>query len=190
MQALKLIVEIERITKRKISLGILYESSTIEGLAKILRKQAGPSEWSSLVPLQPLGSRPPLFFVHTNPGDVLGYGNLVYHLGTEQPCYGFQSRGLHREEESHTSIEEMAAWYVSLLRKQQPHGPYYLAGWCYGGVVAVEMAQQLFSVGEEIALLALFETPAPAPRNLRHYIRHHLRRIGCLLKMSPAQWRI
>lgn len=192
LQALKLIVEIERITKRKISLGILYESSTIEGLAKILRKQAGPSKWSSLVPLQPLGSRPPIFFVHTNPGDVLGYGNLVYHLGTDQPCYGFQSRGLNREEDSHTSIEEMAAWYVNLLRQQQPSGPYYLAGWCYGGVVAVEMAQQLLAAGEEIALLALFETPAPAPafRNLRHYLKHHLRRIGCLMKMSPAQWRI
>jgi amino acid adenylation domain-containing protein len=187
LQALKLIVEIERVTGKKLPLGILYQSPTIESLARFIESNAGEAEGSCLVPLQPLGTRPPLFLIHTNPGDVLGYGNLIYHLGTEQPCYGLQSLGLLQIECSHTTLPQMAAYYIQLIRKVQPNGPYYLGGWCYGGSVAVEMAQQLLAAGEQVALLALIETPAPAP-SWRHY-RYYLRRFGCILRMKPARWR-
>ncbi|MEO6337639.1 MAG: amino acid adenylation domain-containing protein [Verrucomicrobiota bacterium] len=187
LQALGLIVEIERFTGKKLPLGLLYEASTIEGLAKVLQRNSDAFKFSSLVSLQPLGTRPPLFLVHTTPGDVLAYGSLIYHLGIDQPCYGFQSLGFGVEEESHTRIEEMAAYYVKQLRSVQPHGPYYLGGWCYGGIVAVEMGHQLLAAGEKIALMALVETPAPAPPLSQ--TSYYLRRIGCLLKMKPLQWK-
>jgi amino acid adenylation domain-containing protein len=187
LQALKLIVEIERVTGKKLPLGILYQSPTIESLAGFIEGQSSYAEGSSLVPLQPLGNRPPLFLMHTTPGDVLGYGNLIYHLGTEQPCYGLQSVGLLRQENSHTTLPEMAAYYIRQIREFQPEGPYYLGGWCYGGSVAVEVAQQLLAAGQEVALVALIETPAPAPTRL-HY-PYYLRRLGCLLRMKPARWR-
>jgi len=70
----------------------------------------------------------------------------------------------------------MAAHYTALLRAAQPSGPYYLAGWCYGGLVAVEMAQQLLAENQEVAFLALLETVAPAPALTVHrYYRHRLR---------------
>lgn len=188
LQALKLIVEIERFTGKKLPLEILFQNSTIESLATYIQNSSGDFKFSSMVPLQPLGNRPPLFFIHTTPGDVLAYGALIYHLGLDQPCYGFQSLGFGRKEESHTRVDQMAAYYIKQLRTIQPHGPYYLSGWCYGGIVAVEMGHQLLAAGEEVALMALIETPAPAPAksNFRFYVR----RIGCLLKMSPRQWRI
>jgi amino acid adenylation domain-containing protein len=184
LQALRLIVEIERATGRRLPMGVLYQASTVEALATAIQNQSQP-EWSALVPLQPHGQKPPLFLVHTTPGDILGYGNLIYHLGTDQPCFGFQSLGLNRPEEAHTSIEEMAAYYIALMRRQQPQGPYFIGGWCYGGIVAVEMAQQLAAAGQETALLALIETPAPAP-SLGH-LAYYARRLGCLLQMKPSR---
>ena len=124
--------------------------------------------------------------MHTTPGDILGYGNLIYHLDPDQPCYGLQSLGLLRPEQSHRSIPEMAAYYVTLVRSMQPEGPYYLAGWCYGGIVAVEMAHQLMDLGERVGFLGLLETVAPAPP-LRIY-RYYLHRLSCFLQMKPAHW--
>lgn len=180
LQALNLIIEVERVTGRKLSLGILYQAPTVESLARVIEQQSD-HQWSSLVPLQPLGDGPPLFLVHSMPGDVLGYGGVVFHLGTQLPCYGLQSLGLHRPEEAHTRLHEMAAYYVNLIRSHQSHGPYYLGGWCYGGIIAVEMALQLLAAGEKVAFLGLIETPAPAPgwTHLGYYIR----RLGCLLQM-------
>ena len=104
----------------------------------------------------------------------------------EQPYYGFQSLGFNDPNQSHQTIPEMAAYYVTLLREFQPHGPYYLSGWCYGGIIAVEMAHQLRAAGEEVAFLGLIETPAPVPE--KNMLRYYLRRVDRLLKMNPLQW--
>jgi amino acid adenylation domain-containing protein len=124
--------------------------------------------WSSLVPLRTTGKRPPLFLVHTTPGDIFCYARLVTELGPDQPCYGFQSRGLYKLEESHRSIEEMAASYVELMRETQKEGPYFIGGWCYGGIVATEMAQQLRRAGDRAALVAVMDAMAPKPTSLLH----------------------
>ena len=164
----------------------MFKHQTIGDLAVVLEPKSlvekAPTAWSSLVSLQPDGSRPPFFLIHTTPGDILGYGNLVHHLGPDQPCYGFQSLGLHQPQQAHTSIEEMATYYVRLLLSFRPEGPYILGGWCYGGIVAVEMAQQLIAQGHENNLLLLIDTPAPRP-GLKYY-RYYLNRIGCFLRMG------
>jgi amino acid adenylation domain-containing protein len=185
LQALNLIIELERVTGKTLPLGILYEAPTIDALSKAIERHTD-TKWSSLVPLQPLGKKAPLFFVHTTPGDVLGYGALVYQLGLEQPCYGFQSLGFYDPQQAHQRVEEMAAYYVKLLREFQSHGPYYLSGWCYGGIIAVEMAHQLRAAGEEVAFLGLIETPAPPPET--DTLRFYLRRVDCLLEMNPIHW--
>ena len=186
LQALELLVEIEKSTGRQLPLGTLYQSSTVEALAREIRTRASDRPWSSLVPLQTSGKRPPLFLLHTTPGDILGYGNLVYRLGPDQPCYGLQSLGLKDPGLSHTSVPQMARYYVDLVREFQPHGPYYLGGWCYGGIVAVEMARLLKQQGEDIALLALLETVAmPARWSNIPYFLHRLR---CFARMSPDRW--
>jgi amino acid adenylation domain-containing protein len=185
LQALRLVVEIERVTGSKLPLEILYKAPSVEALATTIREKK-PAEFSCLVPLQPLGSRPPFFLVHTTPGDVLGYGNLIFHLDPEQPSYGFQSQGFLRPELGHETVEEMAAHYVKLMRTLQPHGPYFIGGWCYGGILAVEMAQQLQAAGEPVAPLLLIETPAPAPS--WRLFGYYARRLGCLFRMSPPEW--
>ena len=186
LQALELLVEIERATGKSLPLGTLYQSSTVETLAREVRERSDAAQWSSLVPLQTGGSKPPLFLLHTTPGDILAYGNMVFRLGADQPCYGFQSLGLKEGRLSHRSIEEMTSYYTDLLQEFQPRGPYYLGGWCYGGIIAVEMARLLQQRGEQVALLALLETVAMPP-SLRNW-RYYLHRLRCSLKMSPRRW--
>jgi thioesterase domain-containing protein len=116
---------------------------------------------STLVQIQAGGTRPAFFCVHPSGGGVLCYAHLARQLGPEQPFYGFQSAGLDDEGALAESVEEMAARYVEELRGAQATGPYLLGGWSMGGLVALEMARQLRARGDEIALLALLDAPAP-----------------------------
>ena len=110
-----------------------------------------------VVAIQPAGSRLPLFCVHPSNGSVICYLGLARHLGSDQPFYGLQSPGLESEGRSLNSIEEMAAHYVAAMMEVEPRGPYLLAGWSMGGIVAYEMAQQLFAKGRDVRLLALID---------------------------------
>ncbi len=128
------------------------------------RTEAVPATSSSLVAIQPAGSRPPFFCVHPAGGDVLGFQGLAHHLGADQPFYGLQSRGLAAGEEPLASLEEMAAGYRAEIARASP-GPYYLGGWSLGGAVVFELARQLAAAGAEVALLAILDgTPGLWPR--------------------------
>ena len=114
--------------------------------------------WSPLVPIQPRGERAPLLCVHPLGGEVHCYYQLARRLGTDQPVYGLQARPL-EDEAPRVTIEETAAEYLEAVRGLQPAGPYHLAGWSFGAIVAFEMARQLKGAGEEVALLALLDQP-------------------------------
>ncbi len=116
-------------------------------------------EYPCLIPLQTQGSQPPFFSVHPIAGVVFPYYELTSILGKEQPFYGLQSFGLAGEGKPLTRIEDMAAHYIQAIRAVQPQGPYFLGGWSFGAYVAYEMAQQLQQDGQEVALLAVIDTP-------------------------------
>ena len=156
--AVRMFAEIEKKFKVKLPLATLYEAPTIEELARVLRGEASASGWSPLVAIQPEGSRPPLFCFHGAGGNVLIYRDLSRHLGSDQPLYGLQSQGLDGSGPPLSTVEDMAALYVKEIRRVQPHGPYFLGGYCGGGSIAYEVAQQLQAEGERVALLALFDT--------------------------------
>jgi thioesterase domain-containing protein/acyl carrier protein len=156
--AVHLFAQIEREFKVKLPLATLFEAPTIEELSRVLRRQAPSSGWSPLVAIQPEGSRPPLFCMHGAGGNILVYRDLARRLGSNQPFYGLQAPGLDGSRPPLTSIEDMAALYVKEIRNLQPHGPYFLGGYCMGGTVALEVAQQIRAQGERVALLALFDT--------------------------------
>jgi phthiocerol/phenolphthiocerol synthesis type-I polyketide synthase E len=156
--AVQLFAQIEKIFQVKLPLATLFEAPTIEELARILRREASAPRWSPLVAVQPAGSRPPFFCVHGAGGNVLIYRDLSQNLGSDQPFYGLQSPGLDGSRPPLTRIEEMAELYVKEIRAMQPYGPYLLGGYCMGGTIAYEMAQQLRAKGEQVALLALFDT--------------------------------
>ncbi len=160
--AIRLFAAIEAELGKRLPLAALFEGPSIARLAELLSRDGWVPPWSPLVPIQPEGSRPPLFCIHGGGSQVLIYRNLAVRLGREQPLYGLQPVGLDGRQPGLERVEDMAATYLQAIRTRQPCGPYYLAGLSFGGVVAFEMAQQLRAQGQEVALLALFDTQLEA----------------------------
>ena len=160
--AVRMVAQLEKQFGKKLPVAAIFQHRTIDQLAKLLRDNGQRyTPISSIVEIQGQGSRPPAFFVHGVGGGMFwGYSNLSRHLGTEQPVYAFKSRGLDGLPEWPT-IEDMASNYIADLRAHQPQGPYVIGGYCFGGVVAYEMARQLEKQGEKVALLALINCSPP-----------------------------
>jgi len=156
--AARLMHRIEQSLGQRLPLAALLQSPTIEQLARLLRQEKWSSSWSSLVAIQPEGSRPPFFCVHGVGGNVVGFRDLALHLGKDQPFYALQPQGLDGKRPCLTSIPQMAERYIQEIRRVQPEGPYRIGGYSFGGLVAYEMAQQLEAQGEDTAVLALFDT--------------------------------
>ena len=152
--AVSLMAQIQKQFHKKLSLATLFQNSTIEQIAHLLRLETDALDWSVLVPIKYKGNKPPLFCIHPSGGNVLCYQDLAYQLDLDQPVYGLQSFGLNPENQPHTSIEQMASYYIQAIQTVQANGPYFLMGWSLGGIVAFEMAQQLSHQGEQIAFLA------------------------------------
>jgi thioesterase domain-containing protein/acyl carrier protein len=156
-----LFAKIQKKFGQNLPLSTLFQFPTIAGMSEVLRQLGCSNLWSSLVPIQPKGTKLPLFCVHDVFGDVLSYGNLVHHLGEDQPVYGLQAQGLDGQQSPCTQMGQIATNYIKEIKNIQPQGPYFLAGHSFGGVVIFEMAQQLHRQGERVALLALIDTAAP-----------------------------
>lgn len=154
--AARLFTKILRTFGRELPLSTLFRSPTIELLAKELGPTQPPAEYPTLVAIQRNGAKPPFFCVHGGAGSTLFLHRLARHLAPDQPFYGIEPEGLDGKKFQHRTVEEMAAYYLSEIRRVQPHGPYYLGGYCFGGLVAFEMARLLHEEQEETALVALF----------------------------------
>ena len=165
--AVRMTAQIQAQFGKDIFLPEFFQRPTIEHLAEVLREESSIKSTSALVPIQPLGSRPPLFCVHPGSGNVLCYVELARRLGQDQPLYGLRDIGLDSEVTHLDTIEEMSRRYIDDMREVQPAGPYLLAGYSFGAFVAFEMAQQLKQQHEEVKLLALFDAGAPAFGNNR-----------------------
>jgi amino acid adenylation domain-containing protein len=159
--AATLFAAIERDLGDSLPLGAIFRAPTIETLAKLIASDDGPSRWTSLVPIQPLGSRPPIFCIHGGAGTILHLQRLARRLGPRQPFYGLQSSGLYGGSAPIKTVQEMASHYISEMRQVHPGGPWLLAGYCFGSIVAFEIAQQLVAAGEDVRLLAMFNGPSP-----------------------------
>ena len=125
-------------------------------------------EWSPLVEInRGQAGVKPLFCVHGAAGNVLNFKVIADRLGADQPFYGLQAQGVDGRLPLLPTIEAMAAQYVAAIRTVEPVGPYRLAGYSGGGVIALEMAQQLKQAGAEVVLLAMLDTLAPAAAQVK-----------------------
>ncbi|MUG99897.1 SDR family NAD(P)-dependent oxidoreductase [Scytonema sp. UIC 10036] len=188
--AVKLFAQIEKQFGKKLPLATLFQSGTVEALASVLQeqqeitsqvlgieKETSETPWSSLVVIQPNGSKPSLFLPHPLGGETLCYRTLAMHLGTDRPVYGLQPQGLDGRQALYTRVEDMAAHYIKEIQTVQPKGPYYLGGYSFGGIIAFEMAQQLYKQGEKVGILAMLDTTRPGCErrlSFRHRVLEHL----------------
>ena len=171
----RLIDRVQRDFGVTLSIGTVFETPTVKGLAEIIQSGDAKRAWRSLVGIRESGGRPPLYMVHGLGGEISYFYNLAEYLNREQPVYGLQA-----PVEPFGEIEAMASHYVEEVRGHQPHGPYRLGGYCMGGSVAFEMARQLVEAGESVSLLAVIDTVMPAPHPF-------IRRLKRFASRSPRE---
>ena len=156
--AVRLMQRIEKEFGKNILITKLLEAPTIATLTQLVRDDAPSDLWPSIVPLQPNGSKDPLFFVHGLFGSVLRFRDFAAALAPDQPMYGIQAQGLDGVLPPLSTVQEMVDLYYGQLRKFRPHGPYHLGGYSFGGLVALEIARRLIEDGESVGVLALVDT--------------------------------
>lgn len=150
LTAVKLINQVEKAFGQPLSIASLFQAPTIEQFAEVLREGRPVDPWA-IIEITPLnGKKPPLFWCQN-------YGDLIPHLDPEQPFFALES-GYQQVKHPETHIKELAAAYVDRIRQIQPEAPYLIGGYCFGGYIALEIAQILRSQGQDVALLALVET--------------------------------
>ncbi len=162
----KLLRRIEQAFGNRLSMAAIFDARTIEQQASMLRSGSALLRHSAVVAVQPAGSKPPFFCFGFNAGPI--FLPLAQRLGSDQPLLGVDPTLLRDNElTSPFSVESIAASLVRQIRELQPEGPYYLGGFCGGGLMAFEAASQLVAHGQQVELLALFEPQTPADYN-RH----------------------
>lgn len=181
--AIRLLNRIEQTFGCKLSVTDLAQAGTIAMQARLLRQRgisgavsepratgeaADGTEASLLVSLklpEPGGkgeNRPPVFLIHPIGGTLACYQALVGELNLDRPVYGIRAEGLEAGETCRTrTVGELAARYCDVIRSVQPHGPYTLCGWSFGGIVACGMARHLTRQGEEVAFVGLIDSYLP-----------------------------
>jgi amino acid adenylation domain-containing protein len=192
LMAVNLFGRIEREFGKRLALAALFKAPTLAGLAAVVESQLDPkARWSSLVPIRADHSRQHLFCVHGAGGNVLLYRDLARNLETGISIYGLQSQGLDGQSPSLKTIEEMAVHYLRDVLSLQPEGPYFLTGYCMGGLVAYEMAQLLDRSGQEVAFLGLLDTYNPVsalPISHLHLLRQKLGfHVGNFARLRPGE---
>lgn len=160
--AARMMVEVERACGKRLPLSTLFSGATIERLALALVADEGPQP-AELVPIRTTGSAAPLFLLH---GDIEGGGfyctALARKLPADRPFYAVAPVEL-PDGGSLPTIEAMAAHHVSIVRGSRPQGPYLLAGYCNGALIALEMARQLRAAGADVPVVALLAPPPVLP---------------------------
>lgn len=161
LDALEIVAEVSRVTGRSLPLSLILELNTVRKMSGYLAAQ--PDKDRTVIALQRDGSEPPLFCVSGKGGSVIVFRALAEALGSEQPFFGLTHHGIDPKSLP-TTLAALAACYADAIRQQQPDGPYYVAGYSAGGLVAYEVARQMARAGDVVAFVGLLDTAATDER--------------------------
>ena len=157
LSGLKLAERIRRTVCSALPVTAIFQAQTIAELADWISRSEDRAQ-SPLVLMRRGGAAPPLYCVHPAGGSIIRYQALADALAGSRPIYGIQSRSMLDPTYLDNSIEEMAADYVDLIRRNHPQGPYFLLGWSMGGIIAVSIAAMLEEQGKKVVFLGLLDT--------------------------------
>jgi amino acid adenylation domain-containing protein len=156
--AVKVMVAIEKETGKRLPLASLFENPTIESLSKMIAKDEEEIKWDSLVTIKKSGTKMPIYMIHGGGLNVLVFHPLAKYMDKDQPIYGMQALGLNGKSKLLYSMEELADHYNAEILNNDPVGPYALAGYSFGGLLAYEMAKRLLEMGKEVKMLGILDT--------------------------------
>jgi amino acid adenylation domain-containing protein len=180
--AVKIMAKIEQKTGKRLPLATLFEHSTVEKLAARLLVDDSAITWQSLVPIKPKGSKMPLYIVHGAGLNVLLFNALAMNLDDDQPVYGLQAKGLNGIDEPLDVMEDIAANYIAEIIAHDPVGPYAIAGYSLGGMIAYEMAKQMLAMGKDVKMLAMFDTYADQTQKFDTPVKKAIKNTWTLIK--------
>ncbi len=158
LKAIELIGKVNNCFSISLSIGIIFECSTINLLARMIRNQTHSSVNNHLVELRQGRSDTKIFFVHPAGGNILCYYELAQQLADDYPVYGLQS---FISDKSDFSIKELAKRYLEVIKKQIPMGIYVFIGWSMGALIAYEMAVQLQETEKSTSEVIILDQQAP-----------------------------
>lgn len=157
------IIKLKTIIQQKLELGeeipviTVMSNPTIKGLASAVRDLKKPHQYDPIVTLQSGGSKTPIFLVHPGVGEVLVFLNLAKYI-TDRPVHAIRARGFDGED-YFNDIPEVVDTYYDAIKRVQPEGPYALAGYSYGSMLAFETSKKLEANGDRVGFLGSFNLP-------------------------------
>jgi thioesterase domain-containing protein len=139
----------------------ILQNPTVSALATCIAPGSGLTtrEYDPIVPLPRSGRKPPLFCIHPAVGEVLVYVNLAKYFVNDRPFYAIRARGLNAGDDYFQTLDEVVQTYVAAIRKRQPHGPYAIAGYSFGGIAGFEVAKALEARGEKVGFFCSIDMP-------------------------------
>ncbi|HEX4050643.1 MAG TPA: acetoacetate--CoA ligase [Steroidobacteraceae bacterium] len=160
LAALRLLASLQRYCQDELTLSLLYDAPTLGGLLEAVSRvrQAPARPGDSLRLLSDTAAGAALFLIHGFGGSAMELRPLARSLRIGAPIYGIEARGFRSDEIPQDRVEDMARAYTADIRVRQPHGPYRLMGYSFGGLVAYEMARTLEQAGESVALVGLMDS--------------------------------
>ncbi len=186
--AMRIFAGIEKEFGKRLPLTTLFTTPTVEGLAELLPTADHRAKVVGVPPvlaIQEKGSLHPFFCVG---GGVLNLKNLSRYVGNDLPFYVLQSESLNGYQAVHAPLSEIASFFLKAIKEIQPNGPYYLGGAYGSGIVALEMARQLEVEGEEVALLALFNTRPNRETQARSLTKRIVGRLTRIRELTEISW--
>jgi acyl transferase domain-containing protein/thioesterase domain-containing protein len=157
LSVIRLMAKIKKAYGLELSPAVMFESPTIEGIARLIRAKEPPPLHSSVVSIRTQNVGPPLFLIHALGGRIIGYNDLLTHLNRKQSVCGVEF-DYAASRPGQMRMEYLATHYIKEIRVVQPEGPYYLLGYSFGGLMAFEIALQLHDAGEKVAFLGMLDT--------------------------------
>ncbi|TWJ00647.1 amino acid adenylation domain-containing protein [Mucilaginibacter frigoritolerans] len=160
LMAVQILSKLERKIGKKLPLSVLFKYPVIRSFAAFIESEKKEIVYRSLVAVKPSGSKTPLYIIHGEGLHVLNFSSLADYIDEERPIFGLQASGLNGTDEPLGTITQIAAAYLSEIVQHNPGGPYLIAGYSFGGYVAVEIEKQIVAMGKEVQMLIMFDTDA------------------------------
>ena len=144
--------------QKEIPMIVMMTNTTVRSLAGALANIGRTTEYNPVVKLQAQGEKSPLWLVHPGVGEILVFLGLTRYI-IDRPVYALRARGFNPGEIYFRNISEAVSIYHAAIKQEQPHGPYALAGYSYGAMLAFEIAKVLEHNGDEVRFLGSFNLP-------------------------------
>jgi thioesterase domain-containing protein/acyl carrier protein len=175
LNGMLILSEIEKKFNMKVPTEILFNDGTINKVCSYLDSQT--SKWNNyrfLTPIKATGSKKPLICLHSPMGDAVTYNHLGNYMEEDRPIIGISFSRLKGDWEHPVSFEQMAGRYIEEITQYDPEGPYFICGFCYGGVLAFKVASMMKEAGYDVAMLVMMDSASKAVTRNKPRVRYNI----------------